>query len=369
VLGDLGDHGDSAPALDATAVVRHYGTQAVAWPSNGSPPSLLDPVTTIVAQLLDGSATLDDITGDVHSVLGISMSIARAQLSRSVQVLETAGLLASSSRVVHAPDSAGDLFSAPASPSLEAVGRRGEATPINLEIGRSRVRVTCTHPVGAEILRRGLSDFVIADDAPLGFVIHATTPTRRLFVLNDRSGFVLARSRTIEECVAALAMHLGALVEPPPGLVRLKGRMVMSDVGRAAVGLFPVFAAPPLVERRLSAGGLRLVDRLVLDFAPRSLELHTPTLPWHLVASDPGPGHAAGTASDGARLSMLVLPCDGVASTPSIAEVILTIAVAAGGTDRDAVLDMAERIVATADVRVLPYDDRSARYAALQSLR
>jgi hypothetical protein len=103
---------DFVPMVRPGAVVRQYDTEAVAWSDNGSGPALLDPVTAVVIQILDGEATVGDLVEDVHVGLGVGRGVARAQIVRALALLDGAGALETSTSVEVTPDDL-DLFHFP----------------------------------------------------------------------------------------------------------------------------------------------------------------------------------------------------------------------------------------------------------------
>jgi hypothetical protein len=95
--GAIGD--DAALVIRRGSVVRHYGTEAVAWSEIRPEPVLLDPVAAVVVQLLDGEATVRELVEDVHAALGVDTDLARAQIMRVLSLLDGAGLLETSAPV------------------------------------------------------------------------------------------------------------------------------------------------------------------------------------------------------------------------------------------------------------------------------
>jgi hypothetical protein len=103
---------DFVPVVRPGSVVRHYDTEAVAWSSNGAGPALLDAVSAVVIQIVDGGATVADLVEDVHAALGVGTDVARARILRALGVLDDAGLLETSTSVEMTLDDL-DLFHFP----------------------------------------------------------------------------------------------------------------------------------------------------------------------------------------------------------------------------------------------------------------
>ena len=82
----------SSPTVRSDVILRTYGNDAVVWAPHAPAPVALDAVATVVYQLLDGSATIRELTADVHEVIGIPEAVAEAQLRRVIGQL-TAGLV------------------------------------------------------------------------------------------------------------------------------------------------------------------------------------------------------------------------------------------------------------------------------------
>jgi hypothetical protein len=107
----------STPQVRGDAQIRHYGNDAVAWSPLSPNPVHLDPVTSIVYQLLDGNVSIAELVTDVHEAIGVPEAIAKNRLRSAIATLDNAVLLASSdepdSRTI---DDELDLFVAPPNP-------------------------------------------------------------------------------------------------------------------------------------------------------------------------------------------------------------------------------------------------------------
>jgi hypothetical protein len=100
------------PELRSRSLVRHYGSEAVGWSDTGASPVLLDQIAAVVAQIVDGEATVGDLAQDVHAVLGVGRGIAAAQIRRALAQLDEGELLQTSSVTAARPDVL-DLFPFP----------------------------------------------------------------------------------------------------------------------------------------------------------------------------------------------------------------------------------------------------------------
>ena len=106
---------DMRPQARTDMVVRYFDNEAVAWSAVRRGPVYLDPVMAVVYQLLDGTATIRELSTEVHEVIGVPLAVARHQIDRSVAELHQAGLLESSPNQ-EADGARPDLFPAPPNP-------------------------------------------------------------------------------------------------------------------------------------------------------------------------------------------------------------------------------------------------------------
>jgi hypothetical protein len=255
---------------------------------------------------------------------------------------------------------------------VEENSRLVETAPIDLEVNGSAIRVVCSDPGGAEILRQALAAHIVARDTPLGFVLNAPSKKGKLTTLTDRCGFVLARTRALEQALAVLGGHLSALLSPVPGTIRLKMRAVASPDGAVALAAFPLFAAPPVTERRLERTGWRIVDRLVVDVrvdAGARAQLQLVDVPWPALATlDPGPGHAR-PATQPSVLGALLLPALPGEPPPSEAAVVHALATAAvGSASLEASMAAAEALARAVPHVAVSLDEPNVLYDALTKL-
>ena len=130
--------------------------------------------------------------------------------------------------------------------------------------------------------------------APIGFVLKAPKVDTGLHLLIDRSGLVLARCRTWQECVAVLGEHLATFVPPPANTVRVHMRAIIRKAtsGRDAIlAIFPLLSIPPLIERQLERRSQAIVDRLAVDISPDCV-LDLAAMPWpELLTGAQAAGH------------------------------------------------------------------------------
>ena len=106
---------DFVPRLRTDIDFRTYGNEAIAWSDAAAAPVLLDPVASIVYQIVDGEGSVGDLTGDVVAVVDVADEAASLQVQRSLVVMEGGGLLESSSPPAPTDSVGLDLFPFPPS--------------------------------------------------------------------------------------------------------------------------------------------------------------------------------------------------------------------------------------------------------------
>lgn len=238
---------------------------------------------------------------------------------------------------------------------------------MDLDIFGAGVRVLCDEAGAAETLRTRLADHVSAAPAAPSFVIQSPERGRRLHMLLDRSGFVLARSTDVAGCVESLLAHLGAFVPVPDDVFRIHStRALVGENGDAVLMMFPLGSSPPLVERRLLRAGFAVVDRLVVDLhGDASLALVAP--PWGVGGDKVIDGHLS-MVRDDHHIGTVMVPTAG--GSFSTAQVVATLASSMGADSHgvDARITLADALVRANPVAV-HLDERSALYRALEALR
>lgn len=103
------------PVIAGNVLTRHYDDGIIAWAPTSARPTPLEGVGSIVFQMLDGSATVAELVGDIHEVVGVPMEIARGQLRQVLDQLAADGLIDGVERTEVAPTKL-DLFPAPPNP-------------------------------------------------------------------------------------------------------------------------------------------------------------------------------------------------------------------------------------------------------------
>lgn len=101
------------PALCDDVIVRRYDQEAIVWSPFGDRATYLDPVGSIVLQLLDGSVTIAELADDIRAEVGVPRSVVLGRLRAVVRQLDSSGVLKSSDSPPLASD---DFFYGPPNP-------------------------------------------------------------------------------------------------------------------------------------------------------------------------------------------------------------------------------------------------------------
>jgi hypothetical protein len=238
------------------------------------------------------------------------------------------------------------------------------ADALDLDIAGTRLRVICEDPAALAALRSALSDQLIDEPAPVGFAMCVPPDASKFHVLLDRSGLVLARVQRSEEGLAVLGSHLGALLPPPAGTVRIRARAILPDDSTAALVAFPLAFRQPLIERRLERASLRVVDRPVVDVGP-DMTLQMAASPWPGLSGLPVPAGHAPAPVEPTPIGVVLVP-QLKRSEPTQSDLVAHLAAltlpGASHTER---LGLAEALLRE-QLAVVRLDDPAALYAALQ---
>jgi hypothetical protein len=348
------------PELRTDYARRDVDGESVVWSPIAPEPVALDPVATVMLDVIDGKASIGELANDVHEAVGIPLARARQQVARVVELIGRAGLLTSSTGNATAEEAieARDLFVATTTPCSENASRLGTVT-LNLRFGTRVVRIACDSRRGARTVRDALADHIVdiaaPEEAPLGFVLTAPHGLKRKHSLTDRSGFVLSQSRGLDAGLRALASHLTALLPPNPGTVRFRARAVVAgDV--TSVCLFPVLYFPPVPDGELARSGVCLIDRLALDVEVPTGRIVNPDVPWAALANrEAGLAHLG---TGGIRTASAVVTDPGSRGSGAPTRAFLAASLAATGLNGSPadLVDAAVRLVERAALRTTPRD-------------
>jgi hypothetical protein len=239
--------------------------------------------------------------------------------------------------------------------------------PIDLDLFGRRVRILCDDVVATQALRTALDSYVVNSPGPLGFVVRSPKRGQRLWVLLDRSGFVLGRSRDVENCLAMLGSHLSVFCPPHPGTVRLRWRALIDSDDAVLLVAPPILMTPPLVERRLARTGHRLLDQLTVDVDAASGELKLRTVPLSgLHRLDPGLGHASADERPRQIRTLIAPTGENYGTSLSTAQLVQFLAdTAIPSTSRELRITAAERLANGARLALV---DSGSIYAEIDRL-
>lgn len=235
---------------------------------------------------------------------------------------------------------------------------------IDIESHGHRRRVLVDEPDARAVLGAAFADVRIDEPSPVEFVVRAPQGTSKFYLVLDRTGFVLGRTRTVEEALTIVSRHLVAQAPPAPGSIRCRFRTVLTGDGRAVIAGFPLFTEPAPIERRLQRERSALVDQLHVDLSVTDGRIRA------VPPSSANPfdgvetlGHAP-LPDGGVDVRGLLLP--GGAS-PSRAEAVLQVlqSYADLSGDRSLLLERAEQIASLPTIGVTDRT-RHDRYDALK---
>ena len=119
--------GDFVPELRPDLVRRTLGTECVAWSPIAAQPVVLDPIATVILDVLDGTVSIGELTTEVHEEIGVPFEAAERQVNRVVDQFAGAGLLVVSTATSIAVDAieSRDVFLGGSTPCSESASRIG----------------------------------------------------------------------------------------------------------------------------------------------------------------------------------------------------------------------------------------------------
>lgn len=84
---------DIRPALRSDVHIHRIGPEAVAWSEPNREVTYLDPVATVMLDVVDGVATAGELAEDIQFALDVDRHTAWAQIKRILSIFDGAGLL------------------------------------------------------------------------------------------------------------------------------------------------------------------------------------------------------------------------------------------------------------------------------------
>lgn len=351
-MSALTEGADFVPVLRSDFARVTIGDEAVVWSPIRPEPVALDPVATVMLGVIDGNATIGELTTEVHQEVGVELEVARQQVVRIVDALDRAGLLVTSISLGSANDAitGRSPHMHPMSHCSDQLSRERGMRSVNLMFGDVGVRVACASRRGERVLRRALAAHLVADEQPLGFIVQKPRLRDRNFELLDRAGVELARSTDLEPVLGALGGHLASIAAPPGDGIRVRAAVAAIDAGYVAC-VPPLMYVPSPDRAALAGGGLATVDRLAVDVTADGGAV-VAELPWEELRRLRLPdGHATATRS---RLAAIAVAGDQARPSPALALVELARA-ARSGTPETVLNTLARAVLGAQLVSVSPF--------------
>jgi len=107
---------DVVPQLRTEYLRRDVDGECLVWSPVAAEPAVLDPVVSVMLDVIDGEASIGDLATEVHEEVGVPFDVALRQVARTVQLLDAAGMLASSSLRIEDAVVPRQLFANPPNP-------------------------------------------------------------------------------------------------------------------------------------------------------------------------------------------------------------------------------------------------------------
>ncbi len=84
------------PELRDDLLCADVDAERVVWSPIRVEPVALDPVASVMLDVIDGDASIDQLIDDVHCSIGVSRDVADNQVRRVLALFDSAGMLRSS---------------------------------------------------------------------------------------------------------------------------------------------------------------------------------------------------------------------------------------------------------------------------------
>ncbi len=105
---------DFVPRLRDDLLRCPVGSEAVIWSPVRHAPVALDAVAAVMLDVVDGEASVAELTNDVYEIVGVPMAVAETRVQRIIGLFEHAGALATS-KPMSLPERQRELFTNPPS--------------------------------------------------------------------------------------------------------------------------------------------------------------------------------------------------------------------------------------------------------------
>ena len=87
---------DFIPTLRPNFLRRSLDGEVLVWSPVSPTPVVLDPVSAVMLDVVDGITSIRQLADEVHEEVGISFGLAWSQVRRSIEVFQSASLLGTS---------------------------------------------------------------------------------------------------------------------------------------------------------------------------------------------------------------------------------------------------------------------------------
>lgn len=196
-----------------------------------------------------------------------------------------------------------------------------------MRIGDTALRISSDSVRAADAVRKRFSSLVVDEDALLGFALTSPSGRNRIYVLTDRCGFVMGRSRKFDDILSILAGLLGSLLPQPDNAHRFRLRAIARE-DSVYLCVPPVLFSEPPIERQFARAGFSVVDRLVADIDVRTLKLVNAYDGVGALEAESGRsiGHMSPSPSTSFPIAGILVPGNPLTGPPSVGAVVADLA-------------------------------------------
>ena len=253
----------------------HLGDEQVIWDERRDTVFRLDPVSALLWQFFDGSASIEDLIADAMAAWDMSAGKANDGIAALVEQLDGAGLFVDSPMQVVSNEQSAYLSNKPVPCGEQALGTMW-SEPFAIEVEGTKIVLRAESDDDCLLLQKALDEWRIDDACEVVNYSVRLTPSQRDLHLLFWGGCLVARERTAEGLIGVLASHLGGHRAPADGVVRLQTALIHD--GRTAIGLpFVSRSLAWKVAPRLRRTGVAVAAPPYVDLDPESAFLAPPT--------------------------------------------------------------------------------------------
>lgn len=92
-MTDYGIGSDRIPSLHRDFTHRVVDGETIVWSPTQASPAVLDGVSAVMLDVIDGTASIGQLAREVHEEVGVPLDLAIAQVARTVATFDHLGLL------------------------------------------------------------------------------------------------------------------------------------------------------------------------------------------------------------------------------------------------------------------------------------